>query len=66
MQKTNQSGASKAERGGDTSRTSNQGRKEASGGRKGARGNPEIDEATHSPKSGQNKERKIGEKRKGR
>jgi hypothetical protein len=35
----------------DTSRTSNQGRKLASGGDTEKRGNPEIDENTNSPKS---------------
>jgi hypothetical protein len=64
MQKTNQTGRSKTERGGDTSRSSSQGRKEASGGRTGKRGNPEIDDDTHSPKAGRKKEKRIGERRK--
>jgi hypothetical protein len=64
MKTKNQSGNSKAERGGDTTRTSSQGRKQGSGGVIGKRGNPEIDDATHSPKAGQKKVKRIGERKK--
>ena len=64
MKKENNTGNTKAERGGDTSRSSSQGRKIASGKRTGTRGNPEMDEATHREKSEQGKEKRIGERRK--
>jgi hypothetical protein len=44
-------GKTKAARGGDTSRSSSQGRKLSSGGKSPRRGNPEIDDQTHSPKA---------------
>jgi hypothetical protein len=64
MRNENMTAASKAERGGDTSRTSSQGRKQSSGGALKKRGNPEMDEVTHSPKAGQDKQRRIGERKK--
>jgi hypothetical protein len=51
MQKKAQVADSKAARGGDTSRSSSQGRKLASGGNTGKRGNAEIDEQTKSEKT---------------
>jgi hypothetical protein len=51
MQKRMHVADSKAARGGDTSRTSSQGRKAASGGNFDKRGNPEIDEQTKSEKT---------------
>src|SRR5688572_16092022 len=56
-------GNSKAERGGDTTRSSSQGRKLSSGGNTNKKGNPEVDDATHSPVAGKGKEKRIGEKR---
>jgi hypothetical protein len=64
MTTKNKTGNGKEERSGNSSRTSNQGRKEGSGGLIGKTGNPEIDDATHSPKAGQKKEKRIGERRK--
>jgi hypothetical protein len=63
MQQKSSTGTSKAARGGDTGRTSSQGRKESSGGLRDQRGNPQIDEASHSPKSGQKKASRKEEKR---
>lgn len=51
MQKRLHVADSKAARGGDTSRTSNQGRKTSSGGSLDKRGDPQIDEQTKSPKT---------------
>jgi hypothetical protein len=51
MQKRMHIADSKAARGGDTSRTSSQGRKLASGGNTGKRGDAEIDEQTKSEKT---------------
>lgn len=53
MQKKETAITNKAKRGGDTGRTSSQGRKLASGGNLTKRGEPEIDEASKSPKAGQ-------------
>jgi len=64
MRAANKTGNTKAERGGDTSRSSSQGRKLSSGGRPGKKGNPEIDETTHNPVAGSQKIRRIGERRK--
>ena len=50
MEKQNNKGDSKAARGGDTGRTSSQGRKLASGGNSEKRGDPAMDESTKSPK----------------
>ena len=47
--KATDKGNTKEERGGDTSRSSSQGRKLTSGGKQGKRGNPQMNEATHSP-----------------
>jgi hypothetical protein len=63
MKAKNQTGRNKAEHGGNTTRTSSQGRKTALGGNTGKRGNPEMDDATHSPKAGQKKVKRIGEKK---
>ena len=49
MPKQNQPGNNKTQRKGDTSRTSSQGRKQASGGNPDKKGTPEIDEATKTP-----------------
>ena len=46
--------SSKAQRGGDTSRSSSQGRKLASGGTTEGKHNKEMDDQTHSPKSAKN------------
>ena len=51
MAKQHIKGDSKAARGGDTSRSSSQGRKLSSGGDKNKKGDPEMDDATKSPKS---------------
>jgi hypothetical protein len=51
MQKRMHVADSKTARGGDTSRTSNQGRKLASGGTTDKRGDAEIDEQTKSAKT---------------
>jgi hypothetical protein len=53
MQKQTQKGSTKQERGGDTTRSSSQGRKLSSGGDIGRKqkGNPEQDETTKSPKA---------------
>ena len=64
MEKKEQSGTSKAARGGDTSRSSSQGRKLSSGGHADRKGDPEMDDATHSPKAGINKVKRIGERKK--
>ena len=48
----NENANSKQERGGDTSRTSSQGRKLSSGGNLDKKGDPQQDEATHSPVKG--------------
>ncbi|MBC7948888.1 MAG: hypothetical protein H7Y42_13445 [Chitinophagaceae bacterium] len=58
MAKQAQSSSSKAQRGGDTSRSSSQGRKASSGGSATRRGNPQIDEATKAPTAGAKKARK--------
>jgi hypothetical protein len=55
MQKQTKSSASKAERKGDTGRTSSQGRKLSSGGNPKKKGDPEIDENTKNLKSGSKK-----------
>lgn len=52
-----ESGNSKQERGGDTSRSSSQGRKLSSGGDLNKKGNPQQDEGTHSPVKGANKKK---------
>jgi hypothetical protein len=58
MQKKQSRGTNKSQRGGDTSRTSSQGRKLASGGNTAdKRGNEEIDENTKSPKATRKGER---------
>lgn len=49
MPKQIQSDNNKAQREGDTSRTSNQGRKLASGGNPNKKGTPEIEEVTKTP-----------------
>lgn len=51
MEKRMHTADSKAARGGDTSRSSSQGRKTASGGNLNKRGNPQIDEQTKSEKT---------------
>ena len=61
MSKNQPNGESKAERGGDTSRSSSQGRKVSSGRNAKKRGNPQINEETHNPKSGENIEKNIEE-----
>lgn len=62
MAKQNQATGNKAQRGGDTSRTSSQGRKLASGGKPGKKGNAELDETNNSPVADQkkNSERQKG------
>ena len=58
-----QPGNSKEERGGDTSRSSSQGRKESSGGQinENKRGNPQIDDDTKAPVSDKHREEKKNE-----
>jgi len=59
MQKE-QTGRTKQSRGGDTGRTSSQGRKLASGGiRNNKKGSPDINEDTKNPVKEENKKRRI-------
>jgi hypothetical protein len=51
MKDKNKNAKGTEQRTGDTSRTSNQGRKLASGGRSNDRRNAEMDEDTNSPRS---------------
>ena len=55
MAKQDQAAGSKAQRGGDTGRTSSQGRKLASGGGPGHKGNAEMDDTNNSPVAGKKK-----------
>jgi hypothetical protein len=56
-------GSSKAERGGDTSRSSSQGRKASSGGeiKHNRKGNPQLDDDTKAPVSDKHREEKKDE-----